>query len=103
MFRRIWTVMRPPRPQHPPAPPRHHGDRRRDRHPDHPGPRRPGRVRRRDARRSQPQARRPQHRHGPQRPPDRLKQLGRHKTYAVLDAYLELGDPLESPPLNGVL
>jgi site-specific recombinase XerC len=35
--------------------------------------------------------------------PTRLKQLGRHKTYAVLDAYLELGDPFESHPLNGVL
>jgi integrase len=35
--------------------------------------------------------------------PTRLKQLGRHKTYAVLDAYLELGDPFEGHPLNGVL
>jgi hypothetical protein len=35
--------------------------------------------------------------------PTRLKQLGRHKTCAVLDAYLELGDPFESHPLNGVL
>jgi integrase len=35
--------------------------------------------------------------------PTRLKQLGRHKTYAVLDVYLELGDPFESHPLNGVL
>jgi hypothetical protein len=25
-----------------------------------------------------------------------LKQLGRHKTYAALDEYLELGDPLRS-------
>jgi integrase len=35
--------------------------------------------------------------------PTRLKQLGRHKSYAVLDAYLELGDPFESHPLNGLL
>jgi hypothetical protein len=35
--------------------------------------------------------------------PTRLKQLGRHKSYAVLDVYLELGDPFESHPLNGVL
>jgi integrase len=35
--------------------------------------------------------------------PTRLKQLGRHKTYAVLDDYLELGDPFEGHPLNGVL
>jgi site-specific recombinase XerC len=35
--------------------------------------------------------------------PTRLKQLGRHKTYAVLDEYLELGDPFEGHPLNGVL
>jgi integrase len=35
--------------------------------------------------------------------PTRLKQLGRHKTYAVLDAYLELGDPFEGHPLTGVL
>jgi hypothetical protein len=35
--------------------------------------------------------------------PTRLKQLGRHKTYAVLDAYLELGDPFDGHPLNGVL
>ena len=35
--------------------------------------------------------------------PTRLKQLGRHKSYAVLDEYLELGDPFESHPLNGVL
>ncbi len=35
--------------------------------------------------------------------PTRLKQLGRHKSYAVLDTYLELGDPFEGHPLNGVL
>ena len=35
--------------------------------------------------------------------PTRLKQLGRHRSYAVLDVYLELGDPFESHPLNGVL
>lgn len=35
--------------------------------------------------------------------PTRLKQLGRHKSYAVPDEYLELGDPFESHPLNGVL
>jgi hypothetical protein len=35
--------------------------------------------------------------------PTRLKQLGRHKSYAVLDAYLELGDPFETPPLTGLL
>ena len=27
--------------------------------------------------------------------PTRLKQLDRHKSYAVLDVYLELGDPFE--------
>ena len=35
--------------------------------------------------------------------PTRLKQLGRHRSYAVLDAYLELGDPFEGHPLNGVI
>ena len=35
--------------------------------------------------------------------PTRLKQRGRHKSDAVLDVYLELGDPFESHPLNGVL
>ena len=35
--------------------------------------------------------------------PTRLKQLGRHKSYAVLDEYLELGDPFETHPLSGVL
>ena len=30
--------------------------------------------------------------------PTRLKQLGRHKSYAVLDVYLELGDPFEGHP-----
>lgn len=35
--------------------------------------------------------------------PTRLKQLGRHKSYAVLDEYLELGDPFEGHPLTGLL
>lgn len=35
--------------------------------------------------------------------PTRLKQLGRHKGYAVLDEYLEMGEPFENHPLNGVL
>jgi integrase len=35
--------------------------------------------------------------------PTRLKQLGRHKTYAVLDTYLELGDPFEGHPLSGLM
>ena len=35
--------------------------------------------------------------------PTRLKQLGRHKSYAVLDEYLELGDPFDSHPLSGLL
>ena len=35
--------------------------------------------------------------------PTRLKQLARHKTYAVLDIYLELSDPFEGHPLNGML
>lgn len=35
--------------------------------------------------------------------PTRLKQLGRHKTYAVLDTYLEFGDPFEGHPLNGLM
>ena len=35
--------------------------------------------------------------------PTRLKQLGRHKSYAVLDEYLEAGDPFEGHPLAGVL
>ncbi|MDC6684852.1 hypothetical protein N4Q63_27670, partial [Leclercia adecarboxylata] len=35
--------------------------------------------------------------------PTRLKRLGRHKSYKVLDEYLEQGDPFESHPLNGVL
>ena len=35
--------------------------------------------------------------------PTRLKQLGRHKTYAVLDTYLEFGDPFESHPLADVM
>lgn len=35
--------------------------------------------------------------------PTRLKHLGRHKSYAVLDEYLSLGDPFDSHPLAGVL
>lgn len=35
--------------------------------------------------------------------PSRLKQLGRHKTYAVLDTYFEFGDPFEGHPLKGLM
>jgi integrase len=35
--------------------------------------------------------------------PTRLKQLGRHKSYAVLDEYLQFGDPFENHPLVDVL
>lgn len=35
--------------------------------------------------------------------PTRLKQLGRHKSYSILDEYLELGEPFENHPLSGVL
>ncbi|RYY15297.1 MAG: recombinase [Alphaproteobacteria bacterium] len=35
--------------------------------------------------------------------PTRLKQLGRHKSYAVLDEYLQFGDPFDAHPLAGVL
>ena len=35
--------------------------------------------------------------------PTRLKQLGRHKSYAVLDEYLELGDPFDGHPLHCAL
>jgi hypothetical protein len=35
--------------------------------------------------------------------PTRLKQLGRHKSYAVLDGFLEPDDPFENHPLNVVL
>lgn len=35
--------------------------------------------------------------------PTRLKQLGRHRSYAVLDEYLERGDPFDDHPLQGVL
>jgi integrase len=35
--------------------------------------------------------------------PSRLKQLGRHKTYAVLDSYLEFGDPFDGHPLGNLL
>jgi hypothetical protein len=33
--------------------------------------------------------------------PARLKQLGRHKTYAELDTYLELADRFGANPLSG--
>ena len=35
--------------------------------------------------------------------PTKLKRLGRHKSYNVLDEYLEAGDPFEGHPLGGVL
>ncbi|MTJ93980.1 MAG: tyrosine-type recombinase/integrase [Desulfovibrio sp.] len=35
--------------------------------------------------------------------PARLKRLGRHKSYAVMDEYLEFGDLFESHPLNGLI
>ena len=35
--------------------------------------------------------------------PTRLKQLGRHKSYAVLDEYLQFGDPFDGHPLADVL
>jgi len=35
--------------------------------------------------------------------PARLKRLGRHRSYAVLDEYLEHGDPFDSHPLSGLL
>ena len=35
--------------------------------------------------------------------PTRLKQLGRHKSYATLAAYIEEGDLFEDNALNGVL
>jgi hypothetical protein len=35
--------------------------------------------------------------------PARLKGLGRHKTFNVIGEYMELGDPFEGHPLNGVL
>ncbi|MBB2157907.1 tyrosine-type recombinase/integrase [Gluconacetobacter diazotrophicus] len=35
--------------------------------------------------------------------PTRLKHLGRHKSYAPLDHYLEHGDPFEEHPLKGAL
>jgi integrase len=35
--------------------------------------------------------------------PTRLKRLGRHKSYAVMDEYLEFGDPFEGHPFNGLL
>jgi len=35
--------------------------------------------------------------------PSRLKRLGRHRSYAVMDAYLEHGDPFDSHPLSGLL
>jgi hypothetical protein len=35
--------------------------------------------------------------------PARLKRFGRHKSYAVMDAYLEHGDPFEGHPLRDVI
>lgn len=35
--------------------------------------------------------------------PTRLKQLGRHKSYNVLDGYLKLGEPFGNHALNGLL
>ena len=35
--------------------------------------------------------------------PARLKRLGRHRSYAVMDEYLEHGDPFDSHPLSGLL
>ena len=35
--------------------------------------------------------------------PTQLKQLGRHKSYATLSAYIEEGDLFEDNALNGVL
>jgi hypothetical protein len=35
--------------------------------------------------------------------PARLKGLGRHKTFNVIGEYMELRDPFEGHPLNGVL
>ena len=35
--------------------------------------------------------------------PARLKRLGRHRSYAVMDDYLEHGDPFDSHPLSGLL
>jgi len=35
--------------------------------------------------------------------PMRLKRLGRHASYNVLDGYLELGEPFENHALNGIL
>jgi hypothetical protein len=32
--------------------------------------------------------------------PTRLKQLGRHKSYVVLDGYLELGEPKITTPVQ---
>jgi integrase len=35
--------------------------------------------------------------------PTRLKHLGRHKSYAVMDEYLEIGDSFEGHPFSGLL
>lgn len=35
--------------------------------------------------------------------PMRLKQLGRHKSYNMLDGYLDLGELFENHALNGIL
>ena len=67
-------------------------------------PRRRRRLRRRHPRRPQPQARRAHHRHGSRRasrPPQTPRPPPSH--YAVMDAYLEHGDPFDSHPLSGLL
>jgi hypothetical protein len=33
--------------------------------------------------------------------PTNHKRLGRHKSYAMLDEYIELGDPFDGHPLDG--
>jgi hypothetical protein len=80
-----------------PAPRRRHGDRRRHRGPDHPDPRRPRRLR--PALLDGHSLKRGALSTGMARGvhPTRLKQLGRHKSYALLDVYLELGDPRLGP------
>lgn len=35
--------------------------------------------------------------------PTRLRQLGRHHSYAVLDEHLQFGDPFDGHPLASVL
>lgn len=82
---------------------RHCGHRPQHGRPHRPAPRRGGGVRSRAARWPQPQARHSDQRPEPRRHPTRLKQLGRHTSYAILDEYLALADPFESHPLSGVL